>query len=1026
MPTHPHKTPQIRLNNVVTGLSATLRTLELLSETFNIPFLVPISGTTRLLLTCVQTVKRNRNDCTQLMERTYELLNAIINPHINSDTGGELSPTVLRKIGNFTETLNKIHAFIEAQQDGNRIRKLFRQGELSRLIKDCRSGLQQGLEFFKAGFLLNLLETMHRLGDITNVQKEAELRHQEVLDLIASLSDAASSDNASSPKIFHGRETELSDILALFKQASPRIAILGAGGIGKTSLAKTILHHPEITAKFGQHRFFVTCDSASTQVEFAALIGAHLGLKAGKDLTRPVLEYFQSTGPNLLILDNLETLWDTMENRKEVEEFLALLAAEEYLGITMRGAERPSKVQWSRPFLAPLKPLGQDAARQTFIDIADDENDTEDIDKILHLTGNLPLAIDLLAHLVDSEGCVSVLSRWEIEKTALISQGYDSGSNLEMSISVSLSSPRIRLLPHSRDLLSLLSMLPNGLSDLDLSQTKLLFDDIWGCKAALLRTSLAYTDEQQRVKAMVTIREYMQKYHPPPVTLIRPLLHHFHDLLDFNQQYLGTQSNSRMVTRITSNFSNIQNVLKSGLQVGHPDLANCMYGACNLNSFSRQLGQGKIPLMNQILNLLPYLSDSHLKVYFITELFGSWQFYPIANPDALIVQGLKQFDQVQDTDLKLYMAHRKAPGKFYTVMAYYYQDRQAAINSCQSALSLAASTENKGRQSDALRRLAFINLKVGNASAGQALAQESQRMAKLSGDLFKEAVALRIGALCETALGNYKSSLSACSRATDLLGICGLSGGELDRAIMASQAEVHYYKSEYAEARYILTRIIQGTSMDRDPYNYAMALHNMADIDIQLFASKEEISTQINIAMSTFAAMGEIRHVASCKIVLANLLLREGDTVLAREMLDEILIEWWGKEAETVNLCLETLGGIHHWVFFVHSLKLKQNLEINKALKYLGDLFFFERDDDTAISLFTVALDGFTHMDIHRGRAECMLRLGEIYEGRGDVARSADLWHTARPLFQRSSQMKQLQSIDEKLAAINKSTPQKK
>jgi hypothetical protein len=107
-----------------------------------------------------------------------------------------------------------------------------------------------------------------------------------------------------------------------------------------------------------------------------------------------------------------------------------------------------------------------------------------------------------------------------------------------------------------------------------------------------------------------------------------------------------------MVARITSNLSNIQNVLKSGLQVEHPDLANCIYGACNLNSFSRQLGQGKIPLMKQILNLLPHLSDSHLKVYFITELFGSWQFYPIANPDALIVQGLKQFDQVQDTDLK--------------------------------------------------------------------------------------------------------------------------------------------------------------------------------------------------------------------------------------------------------------------------------------------------------------------------------------------------------------------------------------
>jgi hypothetical protein len=41
----------------------------------------------------------------------------------------------------------------------------------------------------------------------------------------------------SEPKIFHGRESELADILHLFGTGIPKIAILGAGGIGKTSLA---------------------------------------------------------------------------------------------------------------------------------------------------------------------------------------------------------------------------------------------------------------------------------------------------------------------------------------------------------------------------------------------------------------------------------------------------------------------------------------------------------------------------------------------------------------------------------------------------------------------------------------------------------------------------------------------------------------------------------------------------------------------------------------------------------------------
>jgi hypothetical protein len=60
-------------------------------------------------------------------------------------------------------------------------------------------------------------------------------------------------------------------------------------------------------------------------------------------------------------------------------------------------------------------------------------------------------------------------------------------------------------------------------------------------------------------------------------------------------------------------------------------------------------------------------------------------------------------------------------------------------------------------------------------------------------------------------------------------------------------------------------------------------------------------------------------------------------------------------------------------VYLAHSIKFKEKLGINKALQFLGDIFLVQADEDTAVSLFSAALEGFTYMDVHRSRAECML-----------------------------------------------------
>jgi predicted ATP-dependent serine protease len=137
------------------------------------------------------------------------------------------------------------------------------------------------------------------------------------------------------PKIFHGRESELNAIVQTLHQGSARIAILGAGGMGKTSLAKAALHHPDIVTKYEQC-FFVVSEAATTSIQLAALIGEHIGLNPVKDLTQKVINYFSRRGPSLLVLDSLETVWEPLESRGEVEELLSKLTDVPHLALLVR------------------------------------------------------------------------------------------------------------------------------------------------------------------------------------------------------------------------------------------------------------------------------------------------------------------------------------------------------------------------------------------------------------------------------------------------------------------------------------------------------------------------------------------------------------------------------------------------------------------------------------------------------------------------------------------------------------------
>ncbi|KAJ7046318.1 hypothetical protein C8F04DRAFT_1063946 [Mycena alexandri] len=176
---------EVRLNNIIAHLTPIVTLLTELNDAFSPPFVPVISNTIPSLINAVQNVKRNKKECAELTEKVPRVLYAIINLHIKSETAGSLPPSLLNHVGKFMETLHKIYVFVEAQQDGNKIAQLFRNNEMSNLLKECHAGLDQAMKVF------GVSTGAAMFNDIGDMKKGANYMHEELLAVIQTLSDAS-------------------------------------------------------------------------------------------------------------------------------------------------------------------------------------------------------------------------------------------------------------------------------------------------------------------------------------------------------------------------------------------------------------------------------------------------------------------------------------------------------------------------------------------------------------------------------------------------------------------------------------------------------------------------------------------------------------------------------------------------------------------------------------------------------------------------------------------------------------------
>ena len=261
-----------------------------------------------------------------------------------------------------------------------------------------------------------------------------------------------------------GRHGLIEEVLG-FAERLESVALIGAGGIGKTSIALTVLHHNRIEALFGENRRFIRCDQfhpsrANFLARLSKVIGA--GIENPEDLTslRPSL----SSKEILIVLDNAESVLDpkgtgAREIYYAVDELCRFKKI--CLLITSRITTVPPRCK--RP---EIPTLSMEAACDIFYGIYGNRGRSGIIDGLLHRLDFHALSITLLATTASHNawGHVRLAKEWDVQRAQVLQTVYN--ESLAVTIELSLTSPTFRSLgPNARDLLGVVAFFPHGIDE---------------------------------------------------------------------------------------------------------------------------------------------------------------------------------------------------------------------------------------------------------------------------------------------------------------------------------------------------------------------------------------------------------------------------------------------------------------------------------------------------------------------------------------------------------------------------------
>ncbi|KAF5344724.1 hypothetical protein D9758_015300 [Tetrapyrgos nigripes] len=583
------------------------------------------------------------------------------------------------------------------------------------------------------------------------------------------------------PVVFTGRSSLVEEAVNTLCEAGEfHIAILGAGGIGKTSLALHIMESHLIKEKFGEKCYFIPCEILPDAQNLTQGLVHAIGWQVtqGKTPLGILLDYLKGCQGVLFILDNFDTSWNSDDQAKFknlIEKICSFKSVS--VIVTMRGTDGPGQIKWHKlGGQSGLPPLKLSAAKEAFCSFSSDGKFTIEqkdplLEQLLSQMDGMPLAIMLIAQHAKELPLKDLMEMWNGQKTAVlkrIGEQDDRLTSIEVSIELTLNIIREKLSPTGEDRLRLIAFLPSGIPDWLENLPKVLPNATMEV-LVLKKSCLIHEAGNQTLRMLTPIVEYIMKIYGITGQFVNQIWRFYESFID-NLPQNSIKGDIQLGLHIANIFKILDIQIEKSFEKSHMNMLK------RLDNYS-QYFPGLMPLVEKYLRWQSQMSlGDQIEVMFLQEdMFSFMGEYEKAIAIIKDVEKLHKHQINQEISNLEVITSSKGTHVNYTTeqtqaecykrlgqITYYQSDYNESQGKVQQAMNLYKKIGNMKGAAQCLQYMGEISQMLGQYEEGKVMLEQARK--------YFEEIRDRLGvAQCLQCIGNIRQMLGQFEKARVML-----------------------------------------------------------------------------------------------------------------------------------------------------------------------------------------------------------------------------------------------------------------